>query len=273
MVMVNKFYFSVIFLVSYTSVYSQHNLVQAGSVSMATGNASVAQINAWSAFNNPSAVCFDSISSFGMSYENRYQIKGLSRGTIALNFLSEKTAITIASSYFGSAVYYDARLGIGFNRKLDKNVSAGVQLNYLNTQIKAYGNAATVVPELSLFFKTAKKISFGIHTFNPLGAKFKENPNSQIASFISVGADYKISKFTNIYLAYSFGNYQNGSIKTGLSYQIADNMKLYLGLDSNPFLFAFGVDFMLNKKMHLQIAAQYHNYLGYQISPGFMGGF
>lgn len=253
-------------------VYAQHRIIQSGPGSIALAHASVALSNAWSVYNNPSASAFLNERHYGIGYENRYHLQGLSRGNFAVVLPFGNSGICGGGSYFGDTRYQELRGALGFFLKTGEKAAAAIQLNYLGTGIRGYGYAMSLAPELSYSLKLDHEWTIAAHTFNPFYKLFA-NSSLAVPAIGRAGVAWKASReITWVAEAeISPGNYS--LIKTGLQYQPVDKFSLSIGFANKPGLLAFGFTWRFTSSLQMEMATAYTPYLGFSTASGFSGKF
>ena len=163
-------------------------------------------------------------------------------------------------------LYNESKYGLGYSRQFGKAISAGMQINYLNTFIgdNNYGSRGTVAVELGFIAEVIKNLRIGVHIYNPTRSKTAQYNNERVPTIIKMGLQYTFSDkvFTTVEVEKDIAN--KPILKIGAEYRIADEIYLRGGLSNNPSLNAAGFGIELNK-FNLDFAAAFHPQMG--VSP------
>ncbi len=259
--------FFVLFLLSfsYSILFAAHDPVSRGAKSAAMGGASVASIDFWGVFNNPSVNSYIREVSAGAYFENRYMLKELSyRGLGVVLPVAQNDAFAINVQQFGYAQYLESKVGLAYSKKFGEAFAAGLQFDYLNTFIgEGIGNKHAFTFEFGLFSKFNKKLSLGFLAFNPARIKLSDynGYNDYIPVVLKLGARYEFSERISAISEVEKDIYRDYVLKFGLDYKLSDILYVRGGLSTGIVAYSFGIGVHYNNVM-FDISTSVHQVLG-----------
>jgi hypothetical protein len=260
-----KNYISLILVFSSLYSISQNNTI--GGCSAALGGASSTLSDVWSTQNNQAGLGFVEKVQVGAYYENRFLIKELSYTAFCFAVpIKNKGAFGFTSTSFGYNVFRQSKFGLGYGIKLGENISAGIQMDYLYTQITDvagyYGKKGVITGEIGVQAKLTKQVIFAVHVFNPNSVKITSYNNEIIPAIMKAGLQYKISDKVAMLAEVEKGTYYKTNFKGGIEYQPAKDFFIRAGASSNPVQMAFGAG-VNYQGLKLDLATSWHAVLGF----------
>lgn len=235
----------------------------AGARGIAMGNANLTFRDIHSGFNNQAGLAFIKDFSGVAFVENRFLLSELQSGAISIAHPTTSGTIGLVMQYFGFEGYNEQKIGINYSRILFDKLSIGAQFDLLNTRIKEYGNDTALTFEVGLQYEIWENIITGIHVFNPVRANIG---GEDIPSILQIGLTYQIAEFLTISSSVEKDTFLPYNVRVGLEYQLLQKIYFRAGVNSNPNKISFGLGYLVNQ-LQLNIAASYHNVLGF--SPSF----
>ncbi|MCH2046410.1 MAG: hypothetical protein MK212_20010 [Saprospiraceae bacterium] len=238
----------------------------AGARGAAMGNASVTFTDINSAFSNQAGLAFLEELSFTAYGESRFLTTGINSFLFGVAYPHKKLGtFGLTVNYFGFDAYSEQKIGISYARKLFKNLSLGVQLDYLGTRIPEYGSANSLTFELGLLAKVNDELSIGVHAYSPVRVPVHLGANGnfdKISPIFKIGAAYTPSKHVILSgeIEKNLDHPFNG--KLGIEYRPIDVFAIRAGVSTSPFLASFGFGLRL-KSLDIDLASSYHQMLGF----------
>jgi len=252
---------------------ASNDIFPTGGKSTAMAGASVTNRDIWSAFNNQAGLASIRNVSAGLIYENKFLLKelGSKAGVFALPVSTGTFALSF--SQFGFNLYNENKIGLAYAMPLGRNFTAGVQLDYLLTQLaEDYGHKGLFTFEIGLMAKLSEKMYMGAQIYNPARVKLTDYVEERIPSYISFGMTYIFSKSVNLVAEAEKDINYKPVFRMGVEYEFVKNVYVRTGLASNPSLFSFG--FGVNvKKFKIDFGSSRHNALGYSPAISLMYNF
>lgn len=237
-----KFKLLLLFLVTPFFLFSGNEWQPSGAKQAGFGGASVGIIDLWSTVNNPAGMAFFHQPAIGMYYSNRFMIKELSfKSLVSTIPLWKNDAIGITINHFGYSAYYELSSGISYARKFGNRFAASLQFDFLHLgQGLDLGSKNVVTFEASIMAFVAKNMTLGVHVFNPIGVKFKDDI-ATIPSCYRIGLGWKPSNRVLISTEIEKRDKTPVNVKFGAEYMIVDMFSVRTGFALKPGLFDIGV--------------------------------
>jgi len=248
-------------------LFSQNDLLFPDARSMAIAGAGITFADHWACFHNQAALGFIKTTSIGVYTENRYNIKELNSGAIALAIPLKKFGSFGLSYYIfnNSSIYNRQKYSLAYAKLLGKNFSAGVQFDLLYTHVNNYDNNLSFCGEIGILYRIHPKWEIGVHVFNLTGANYQKYEKEQIPTIMNIGVGWHLSENTLLVVEIENSTYNNITVRGGIEYEVSKKVAFQLGMRSNPWINTFGFSYKA-KNLRINIAMEYHQLLG--ISPG-----
>lgn len=250
------------FLLIFTSLASSgedHYRLSAGAGEAGAGYTCIMKNGFWSSFHNQALLARNNTISFGVNYENRFNISQLGTRTAGLIIPSGKTSLGIIYSHFGYADFQRNMAGFSCGLKLSEKVSAGAQVDYFAEIVPGeYQDLHLITGEAGVVFSASENIVIGIHLFNPVPNSVRK---SNMPVRLRAGAGTNLN---NLLFAGAEAEMSSGSdliVRMGIEYEAAKKFWLRSGFSSENNSFSFGVGY-LAKFVKLDLAFATHDKLG-----------
>lgn len=236
----------------------------AGARSNAMAKASVASIDIWGNYNNQASLAKLKKVQLAVFYENRFQVEDLSTKAIAFYLPTKLGGFNLNYSQFGSDLYKESKIGIGYSKALGEHFWASVQLNQMRVKLnQVYGEQNKYNFEIGLLAEIFSDFYIGFHLFNPTHEKFETMYfDEAIPTVARFGFSWHLSKETilNSEVEKDFDN--DIRLKFGVEYELIDKLHLRLGVSNHPNQISFGLGYQL-KIVKMNLAYSKHQNLGY----------
>ncbi|MBI2259554.1 MAG: hypothetical protein HYU67_11760 [Flavobacteriia bacterium] len=260
--------FFIIILISFQA--HTQGWTPSGARSLSLSNASIGIEDVWAYHNNPGALAFNKGFHFGYSYENRFLLKELQNQSFASSISVKNGAISLGGQFFGSSLYRNNRVGVGYSLKFANKLAVGVQINYQNLRINQYLNKGTFTGEVGILAKINSKINFGIAVFNLNQATLSSYQDDRFSTFIRSGFTYVISPKVMVLLEAEKELSTPIKPKMALEYQLIDRFFLRIGASANPLSLSFGMGYGLKMGLQIDFGSSYHQTLGWSPHVGIL---
>jgi hypothetical protein len=233
----------------------------------ALGGASVCLTDVWSTEHNQAALGFLKYPQVAAAYENGFGLKELQLAGFCFALPSRRYGtFGIYCSSFGNPSYQENKCGLSYARAFGSRISAGVQLDYLNTRIgEGYGSHATAAAEIGILATVVKGLTLGVHLNNPGRQKLAAYDDERYPTTLRAGLLYSSSPQVLFALETEKDNLHPPIFRSGIEYSQGDLFHLRTGICTNPLLFCFGFGFKKGN-MLVDFSSNWHSVLG--ISPG-----
>jgi hypothetical protein len=214
-----------------------------------TGMAQVCVMNydLWSSFHNQAGLAFNKSFSFGINYENRFNLKELGTRSAAITFLTGRVSLGAVYSHFGYSDFRRQMTGLACGMPLSNIIAAGVQIDYFTEKTTGeYNNNQLLTCEAGIIITASKNVKIGIHVFNPIPNSIRK---SDKATGLRAGAGINLSKelFAGIETEMSTG--KNLIIRSGFEYEAAKKFLVRGGFSTENSSFCFGFGYRTGPAM------------------------
>ena len=239
-----------------------------GARSAGMGNSSVTLSDVWSTGNNQAGLAYLKSISAGVCYDDRFLLLGLGLKGAAIAIPTKAGVFGISTIAFGNKLYSENKYGLAFSKTFGPAVSAGVQLDYLNTKIaEGYGSVGAPVMEMGVQVKLTKQLTLGSHLFNPTRAKLADYNNERIPTFMRFGFAYIFSEKVFIDAEIQKDILFKPLFKFGLEYNPKKEFYLRTGFSTDPAKSTFGFGVLI-KKIKFDLASSFDSVLGFTPNAG-----
>ena len=239
-----------------------------GARSNAMGKASVSSIDIWGSYNNQATLAKLETMQFGIFYENRFQLEDLSTKAIAFYYPTRLGGFNLNYSQFGSDLYKESKIGLGYSKALGEHLWASIQLNQIRVKLnQAYGEQSKYNFEIGLLAEIFTDFYLGFHISNPSQEKFETLYfDEAIPTIARLGFSWHLSKETMINAEVEKDFDSDIRVKFGIEHQFIENLDIRLGVSNHPNQFSFGLGYQY-KIIKINLAYSKHQNLGY--TPSF----
>ena len=268
------------FLILLISLISFINPAKAGNENYSLGarsagiaNASVCLTDIWAVHHNQAAMADLKDIEAAIFYENKFLVKELGLKAVAFVLPTKGGVFGFSLSQFGYQLYKESKVGLAYSKKFGDILSAGVQMDYLNTYIaEGYGSKGDFAAEAGLRAKLTKGLYIGFHAYNFNRAKLADYNNEHIPVIFRLGLQYSFSD--KVFLAAETEKDIDFKpvFKTGIEYHAVKQVYFRIGIATNPLMntFGFGMDF---NRIRVDLAASMDPVLGVSSQVAVIGHF
>jgi len=244
------------------SLHAQWDNNPIGGSASGMGGISLNVQDVWSVNNNQAALGFYNNMSAGIYYENRFGLKELSLKSAVFTLPTSSGNFGVSVNHFGNTNYSELKFGLAYGKSFGEHFSAGIQLDYLSTQITDnYGNSGVITFEMGMMAEIIENLFIAGHVFNPIQVSLADYNEEKIPSVFRLGLAYKYSEklFTSFEMEKNINH--SPAFCAGMEYQILEQLYFRTGIANNPGRYSIGFGLKLNK-FQLDIATTYHQTLG-----------
>ncbi|MCC6182876.1 MAG: hypothetical protein IT237_13695 [Bacteroidia bacterium] len=244
-----------------------------GPRSASLGHASLCLNDVWSTRNNQGSLGFVRQSQVGAYYENRFLVKELSQSGFAAAVPIKRGTFGINYTSLGYKLYRESQATLSYALLLNKSISVGVGLDYLNTKIAdIYGQANAVTGSIGIMAKVLPQLNIAAHVYNPFRAKITNYNQEKVPTIINFGAQYVFSDKVYIVAEAEKTSAQKVNLKAGIEYCPHKLVYLRVGGASYPTQASFGVGVNYNG-LKIDLSSAYHGVLGFSPQIGLVYAF
>jgi hypothetical protein len=232
-----------------------------GARSMGLGNAHTTLGDVWSVFNNIGALSRISSSQVTFAYDHRMNLNELTTLSAGAVLKGENSAFGLGVSSFGSELFSQKQIGIGFSNQLGIT-SLGIKVSYFQTSIEGFGRGASPLIEFGGVAELTPELFFGAHVYNITRSKYGNNSLERLPTVVKAGISYRPSEKVMVNIEAEKDILLDPLIKTGLEYNLLDRFWARAGMNTNPGKLFFGIGFK-PRKFHIDYAMTQHPALGF----------
>lgn len=237
----------------------------AGARGLALGGSGLTFEDVHAAWSNPAGLGQLTQSGFALYGEQRFQLAEIRQFGAVGAIQTGSGAFALNLGYYGFSEYNEQRLGLAYGRSLSSNFRIGLQVFALNTRIPEYGNKTNLSFELGLQGNISRQLSLGARIHSPVRMELVEN--EYLAAALAFGIGYRPSQKVFLTTEIEKDLEFPARVRAGIEYFLIDALVLRFGLSTAPSSLSFGVGYSLNENWRLDLAAAYHEFLGF--TPGF----
>jgi hypothetical protein len=239
----------------------------AGARGAGMANASVTFTDIHSAFSNPAGLAHLEMFTATAFAERRFLLSELQSVCAAAGLPTRSGTFGLTLHHVGFEGLSEQKLGVAYARKLLDGLSIGSQILLLNTSIPEYGSNMNLTFELGFIATLLPKLQLGAHVYSPMQVEFANGEN--LPTIFKIGAAYLPSEQLTCVIEIEKDIAFPARTKLGIEYQIVERAHVRTGLATNPTSLAFGVGYRLPDNLALDVAAAYHQFLGFTPTVGF----
>jgi hypothetical protein len=238
----------------------------AGGRATAMGGASVSNADFWSIANNQAGLAWLKSGTMGFSFENRFMLADImeERAAVAIPFSIGTFGFSI--NRFGNNLYHELSASLVYSRKFGKYFGAGLEFDYQRLSLAGdYGNRNLVSCQIGLMYQSDKKLTIGIHIFNPVPVKLTNCETEYLPTGMTIGMTYRFSKQFVAVIEAEKELGQLPILRAGSEYHFTKSLFARIGFSTTPMSFSFGFG-VATGKFILDFASSYHPVLGFSPS-------
>lgn len=248
-----------------TSILSAGNYT-AGARASGLAGATIALYDFWAVNHNQAGLARADQSAAGIHTETNFMLPDMNMAVAAYLLPTSKGTFAFSVNHFGNKLYREGKAGLAYARNFSEQLSAGISLNYLHTNIaEGYGSTSTLAAEAGIIYTFKPGLQLGVHVFNPTRAVLTTHEylsmKEHVATVFRAGLAYHFSESTLACLELEKTMEDRPVVKAGVEYAIRNTIKLRTGFQNNPMINTLGIG-VKTGKLQIDISAAYHYILG-----------
>jgi hypothetical protein len=213
----------------------------------------------WASFRNQALLAENNSFSFGINYDNRYNISELGTRSAGLIIPSGRASLGIIYSNFGYAEFRRDMTGVACGLKLSEKLSAGAQVDYFAELVPGeYEDTHIITGEAGVVYYASENTTIGIHLFNPVPNSVRR---SSMPLILRTGAGTMLNKLLFVGAEAEMSSENNILLRMGFEYEAAKKFWLRSGFCTENNSFSFGIGY-LARFVKLDLAFATHEKLG-----------
>ena len=258
-----KHLYPLLFFIISPIVFNAQLVFNSGAISTSMAGLNTTSANVWSVNNNIGQLANLEFSTVSAGVFQPFLISDLSTSSIAVGILSKNGGFGISYSNYGNEFLQFHSTGIGYSMSLNEQLSGGVKINYhyINAG-NVYLNKSTVSADIGIAAQLNKELKIGVQIINPTMAELDDFDNERIPTIMQIAVGYDLSKEVSAHFAVNKDIIYPASFLAALEYKPNTSIQFRGGIGTNPSLASFGIGTNF-KKFQIDIAAQYHQILGF----------
>jgi len=254
-----------IFILPY-GIFSQTPVNLVGGRAFGVSGAAVTYQDVWAQYHNQAALASLKAINVGLGFQNAFFVKELSTKSLAFALPLKSGVFGVNYYYFGYPKFNENKIGLAYAKALGKRISVGIQLDYLYTQIEGeYGQQGVAAGEIGVLAEPIDNLLIGAHVFNLWNAKRKSYENEYLPTIFKIGASYRLYEIALLSVEVEKDLELEPIFKTGLEFEVIENLYFRTGISTNPNIFSFGIGYVY-KPFEINIAFSKHPVLDYSPS-------
>jgi hypothetical protein len=250
-------------LLLFTSVVRSQDFFSSGARNQSLAGASVGLAGCWSVYGNQAGLAQISRTEIGGSFQSRFLVSELSTRSGILVFPVQSSVFALSSSQFGKNPFRQEMLGLSYARQIFPGFNFGLQFNYYRLFLSEDNrNAGAGGFELGVQYLFPDRLTLGIHVLNPYQTGITTGTGIyRFPSRLNWGASFLLSDSFSISSELEHDFEHHVIVRTGMEYTILEKFFVRAGFSGKPYQLSAGIGFQA-KKLSIDIASSYHQYLG-----------
>jgi hypothetical protein len=240
-----------------------------GARSTALSQAVVALPGIEALFHNQAGITSITKLTLSLSFESPWLLKELS--LLSFGIVVPSKAGTFGNMFyqFGTGVYRENKVGLGYSKKLSDKLAASLWFDYFSQLLPENRESFSLMTfEAGILYGNPGKWLWGIHIFNPLRVQMNYLAGKESVPWtLRTGCSWLISSWLTSCNEIEKRGGVPVSLKTGIEFSPYPNFSIRAGVSGAPVKFTGGVGFHAGK-LTIDIAFSYHGTLGYSPSIG-----
>jgi hypothetical protein len=251
---------SVLFIFLFSSASgSDPYLFTAGAAEAGLSYSCVMKSGFWSSFHNQALLPLNNSVSFGLNYQNRFNIRELGTRTAGLIIPKGKAHLGVFYSHFGYKDLIRHTAGLACGLKLSEKILAGIQTDFFSEKTSGeYNERQSLTFEAGLIIMPSEKIRIGLHLFNPIPNSLRKN---YLPTSIRAGAGIYLSRVIFACAEAQMSTGRNLTLKTGFEYEPGKNFRFRGGFSTENNSFSFGIGYLF-RSTQIDLGFASHETLG-----------
>jgi len=244
------------------------NIFSAGNIG--TGYASGGFSDYRSMGFNPTAIANIKTLQGGITADRRFVTAELQNINAGLAIPLKNSGMGITAQSFGFDLYRESLIQLSYGRKLTKFLSIGAGFQYLNVNIRDYGQKSIPGFQLGLDARVNSNLRLYTTVQNPNRPKFSEE--QRLPAILAFGGVYTASNKLSVVGEIVKVLNQKQDFRFGIIYQPYQLLSVRAGAHTYPAEATFGFGLRIMKTLILDTSAAWHNTLGFTPALGLSYG-
>ena len=247
---------------------AQISLFQGDARSRGMANIRSVFAGSWSCLNNPAGLAALTGASFGLSYENYFQLPELGLASFSCGIPTKSGNFGLGIQSFGYSGLRQNQASLAYGRYFGKRLSTGIGLHWLTiNQPAGYTDLFAIVPSLGIRLIPFENIVIGMSVMNPARQNYRPSRYKTIPAGILAGMGYQLGDEVWICIETEKRSGQQARYSAGIEVALQKIIRFRFGIaPSGDPAYSFGVGYHYKK---LSVDASFMHYS----VPGFSTAF
>ncbi len=258
-----KHLLSLFFLILSPIILNAQLIFNSGAISTSMAGLNSSSSNVWSVNNNIGQLSNMEFSTASLSVFQPFLVSDLTTSSIAIGILSKSGGFGISYSNYGNEFLQFHSAGFGYSMSLNDLFSGGLKINYhyINAG-NIYLNKSAISADIGMAAQLNDELKIGVQIINPTLSELDDYDNERIPTVMQIAIGYELSEEVTAHFAVNKDIIYAASFLAAIEYKPNKSIVFRGGVGTNPSLASFGIGTNL-KKFQIDIAAQYHQILGF----------
>lgn len=208
-----------------------------------------------------SSLAFIDSSAIGVSIENKYSVRGLSKLNISCQMNTQNGGWAIHTDYMGNEVFNGGSVVAAYGIKISKTFGLGFGTRFQQEKIKGFLPLYIMMPQLGIIYFFSKKMSVGFQVKKSFRPTYKSQ--SWYKEIVSINTGLGIQVDERFYISMEISNeLRNKSCMNFYAEWMPTRLiKSYLLYQQSSAELLAGIHIRINK-MNVGVGISNHSYLG-----------
>jgi hypothetical protein len=223
----------------------------------------------WSCLSNPAGIAGIRAASFGLYYENHFEVPELGTGSFTVGLPTRSGNFGAGFITIGCAGLRQSQASMSYGRNIGSRVRAGIGVHWLMvSQPAGYADLFAVIPSLGLQVMPFEKMIVGISVFNPAGQELIPAGYLKIPVVFQAGIGYQLGEEVLLCMESQKRSGEKARYSGGFEITLKNAVHFRFGIFHHRISgFSLGVGYTL-KQLSIDIAVARHPVLGYSPATG-----
>jgi hypothetical protein len=249
-------------LLATKQLISQIVSIPIGGQQAVLGNISSCYPSNFSSLNNPALLGLNPNKQLAFSHEMPFMQSKLALSALSVQTTIKNIPFGVCLVQSGNEHFKQHLLSVGLAKKLNKNLSIGIALNYLGSSQFQQESLHNLYGSLGVTLQINKQFLLATHLINPTSNAFAREKQQAIGQFFKAGLSYQLSGQINMFFESETAFKNEWMLRFGLMYHLKPQVTFSMGITQNLERFSGGI-LVKRGRIHWVIGAQIHRILGY----------
>lgn len=210
------------------------------------GNASSCLTDEWSVFNNVGAISKVKETTFGLSFDDRPQLKAANR--LALTYVNPLKFGVIGAGlfHFGDEIYNEQIISLAFGSSIGIT-SLGAKINCIQYSASGFGSKRVMTLSFGALTQLTPQLCVGMYAININQPSISKSENEKLPTLLIAAIAFTPSEKIFITTEIEKDLLYKPKWKTGLEYQAHKKIFFRTGFNINADAIFFGIGFKQKK--------------------------